>query len=100
MYLNGNGATQDYKVALKWLQLSADQNNTDAQVKVGSMYYFGRGLPQDYVRAHMWFNLAAASGSADGAKFRDGLSKMMTPGQIAEAQRLAGKWKPVGHHAN
>ncbi len=49
----------------------------------------------------MWFNLAAA-GSPPGedrdsaAKNRDIVAKLMTPAQIAEAQRRAGKWRPSG----
>ena len=43
----------------------------------------------DHVRAHMWFNLAAAKGDADAVKNRDQATKMMTPLQIAEAQKLA-----------
>ena len=43
----------------------------------------------DDVRAHMWFNLAAAKGNAGSVKNRDQATKMMTPLQIAEAQKLA-----------
>ncbi len=63
------------------------------------MYGNGQGVPQDYVQAHMWYNLAAA-GLPPGedhdtaAKNRDIVAKLMTPAQIAEAQRLAGKWRP------
>jgi hypothetical protein len=64
------------------------------------MYYKGDGVPQYYIRAHMWVNLAAASRTTDpaargqAAKARDEVAAMMTPDQIAEAQRLAGEWKP------
>ena len=40
----------------------------------------------------MWFNLAAAQGDEDGAKWRDKVADKMTPGQVAEAQRLASEW--------
>jgi TPR repeat protein len=56
----------------------------------------GEGAPQDYVMAHMWYNLAAASGKLPGAAARrDLIAKMMTPDQIAEAQRMAREWKPA-----
>jgi hypothetical protein len=46
----------------------------------------------------MWFNLSASNSSGDyqgqGAKARDEVAGKMTPGQIAEAQRLAREWKP------
>jgi TPR repeat protein len=53
------------------------------------MYANGRGVTQDYVRAHMWFNLSGASGVASGVQNRDIIAAMMTPQQIAEAQKMA-----------
>ncbi len=63
------------------------------------MYEKGQGVPQDYVQAHMWYNLAAShfapgSDRDRAVKNRDILAAKMTPAQIAEAQRLARKWKP------
>ena len=52
------------------------------------------GVPQDYVLAHMWFNLSAAQGNGDAVKNRDIAAGLMTPDQLAEAQRLAREWKP------
>jgi len=60
------------------------------------MYKEGRGVTQNYVQAHMWFKLAAARGQIDAGKWRDSLAKLMTPAQIAEAQKLAREWKPKG----
>jgi hypothetical protein len=43
----------------------------------------------------MWFNLAAAhvgDWADEAAEMRDRLAAMMTPGQIAEAQRMATEW--------
>ena len=51
-------------------------------------------MPQDYVQAHMWLNLAAAQSHADAVKNRDIVAALMTPAQIAEAQKLAREWKP------
>jgi len=58
------------------------------------MYVDGYGVPQDYIQAHMWFNLAGANGVAFAVQQRDMVARKMTPGQIAEAQRLAREWKP------
>ena len=44
----------------------------------------------------MWFNLAAAQGSAAALDNRDQLARMMTPAQVAEAQRLAEESAPAG----
>jgi uncharacterized protein len=42
----------------------------------------------------MWFNLAAAGGNKEAAEARNLVSSLMTPAQIAEAQKLAREWKP------
>ena len=98
-YYNGQGVPQDYAEAVKWYRKAAAQGKADAQYNLGLMYHNGQGVPQDYVHAHMWFNLAAA-GLPPGedrdraAENRDIIAKLMTPAQIAEAQRRAGKWRP------
>ena len=56
------------------------------------MYGAGRGVPQDHVTAHMWFNLAGANGIKTAREVRDRLQKTMTPGEIAEARKLAREW--------
>ncbi len=79
--------------------------NTDAHSPPGSitgqfnfwgMYYEGKGLPRDYVLAHAWPNLAAAQGNDNAIKNREILETLMTPAQIAQAQRLAREWEPKG----
>ena len=88
----------DYETALRLLRPLAEQGFSKAQVTLGYMYDNGEGVPQDYVSAHLWFNLAAAQGYVDGLGFedarekRDELARIMTPDQIAEAQRMARDW--------
>ena len=92
MYDIGEGVPQDYAEAVKWYRLAAGQGYADGQLNLGVMYYNGEGVPQDYLLAHMWFTLAAAQGDADGVKNRDIAASLMTPAQIAEAQKLAQGW--------
>jgi hypothetical protein len=40
----------------------------------------------------MWRNLSAAQGNEKGAKNHDIVAGIMTPTQIAEAQRMAREW--------
>ena len=42
----------------------------------------------------MWVSLSAAQGEKESVKARDIIAKLMTPDQLAEAQRLAREWKP------
>jgi TPR repeat protein len=96
MYDYGLGVPEDYGEALRWYRLAADQGHAEAQVNLGRMYANGRGVPQDYVQAHMWYNLAASRTTGEArdsaVEFRDNLADLMTPTQIAEAQRLAHEW--------
>ena len=88
------GVPQNYAEALKWYRLAADQGDATRSTVSAVMYANGQGVPQDYVRAHMWFNLSAAQGHQRAARDRDDVAKLMTPAQIAEAQKLAREWQP------
>ena len=92
MYSKGRGVAQDDAQALAWTRKAAAQGLAMAQFNLGIRYDQGRGVPKDDVQAYMWFNLAAAQGDEDGAKWRDKVADKMTPGQVAEAQRLASEW--------
>ena len=101
MYSKGQGVPQDYVQAARWYRLAADQGYASAQIMLGIMYSKGQGVPQDYVEAHKWFTLSAARASADekdvrdlAVQERDILAKMMTPAQVAEAQRMSREWRP------
>jgi TPR repeat protein len=84
----------DYATALRLIRPLADQGDANAQYILGVFYNNGLGVPQDYVRAYMWLNLAATQGRERAATFRDLVARLMTPAQIAEAQKLAREWKP------
>ena len=99
MYKDDQGVTQDYAKAVRWFRLAAEQAHARAQDNLGFMYENGQGVTRDYVQAHMWFNLTAAhlplGEERDMAvRNRDKAAKLMTPDQIAEAQRLAREWQP------
>lgn len=64
----------------------------DVLLSLGVMYCNGRGVERDYVAAHKWFNLAALKGNAEARSFRVEIALEMSPGEIAEAQRLARYW--------
>ena len=89
----------DYETALQEWQPLAEQGDAEAQLSLGFAYATGQGASQDYVQAHKWFALAASRSSASGkvlrdiaVEHRDRAAAMMTPDQIAEAQKLAREW--------
>jgi TPR repeat protein len=100
IYYYGRGAPQDYAEAVKWWTLAAESNIAIAQLNLSVMYANGDGVPQDYVKAHIYANLAAAQLPAGedrdtAVKNREIVSKLMTPDQVAQAQRLAREWRPA-----
>ena len=78
MYYTGQGVPQDYKTAVKWYRLAAEQGYVDAQFSVGNAYGKGKGVPQDYKTAVKWHTLAAEQG-------------------YARSQSLLGLWYVLGH---
>jgi uncharacterized protein len=92
MYARGRGVAQNDAEAAKWFSKAADRGLVEAQTILGLIYVKGQGVTQNYVLAHVWFNLAAAKGDAGALANRDQLARIMTPAQVAEAQRLAQEW--------
>jgi hypothetical protein len=62
IYYNGEGVTQDYSEAMKWLRKSADQGLADSQFFLGVMYDKGLGVPHDSTEAVEWTSRAAKQG--------------------------------------
>lgn len=95
-YREGVGVAQDDQLALLWTRKAADAGNPRAQYLLGLAYADGAGVPRDPVAAHAWFNLAAAGLPPEEGRLavreRDWLTGVMTPAQVAEAQRLAREW--------
>ena len=101
-YAAGQGVSQDLREAAMWYAKAADQGYARAQALLAFMYVEGQAVPKDYVLAYKWLNLAAFEfRTIDPVMyrkltimFRDMIETVMTPDQIAEAQRLVREWKP------
>lgn len=92
-YAAGTGVTQDYKEAVKWYGKAAAQGDASGQLGLSKCYVNGQGVTEDFVEAYKWINLAAAQ-NTNFVEVRDSLRKLLSPDQIAEAQRLAREFKP------
>ena len=100
LYVTGQGVPQDAQEAVKWYRRPAEQGHAGAQYSLGLKYYYGEGVTQNYIHAHMWWNLTAHAGDGWDKEMKEkaydlrfSLEQIMTPAQIAEAQRLASEWK-------
>jgi TPR repeat protein len=62
-YLSGQGfVPKDYKEAMRWYHIAADQGSAAGQFYVGAMYMFGYGVRLDYAEALRWYRKAAEQG--------------------------------------
>lgn len=94
MYATGQVGPKNATEAVQWYRRAAEQDLADAQFNLGVMYTEGEGVPENYIEAYKWLSLSRGQGEWDEeqAQFWDELRSLMTPAQIAGAQRLAAEW--------
>ena len=77
---------------LQQFETEARKGRVEALYNLGLAYSTGQGVRVDYIAAHKWFNLAAMKGVNEARSWRAQISREMSTGQIAEAQRQAREW--------
>ena len=94
-HYEGKGVIQDYKKALKWFLLAAEQGNVLSQYNSGFMFYKGKGTIQDHKEALKWYTLAAEQGYASAQTY---LGTMYYAGQggLIENNVYAHMWFNIG----
>ena len=90
MHSTGQGVVKDNAVAMLWYKLAAEEGGRSEKDHLALLYYKGQLVPQDSVRAYMWSYIASGS-EFSFSNTRAEISKLMTPQQIEEAQKLAKK---------
>ncbi len=93
-YERGLGVPQNRVAAIAHFRKAAERGHPSAQYSLGVAYYDGKGIESDFVEAYKWWNLAAVGGIVEASSSREILAGLMTPQQIADAQRLASEFKP------
>jgi TPR repeat protein len=94
-YAIGNGVAKDEVEAVKWYRKAAEQNLAKSQHNLGNCYFNGDGVAKDNVEAYKWFILASGQGIKESQTNLSAMRPLMTPEQIAEAQRLVREFKPT-----
>ena len=89
-YAKGQVVTRNYTEAVKWLRKAAEQGQSDAQYNLGKCYAEGNGVTRNLVEAYKWFNLSSIIEVEECSQIK----QMMSPDQIAEAQRLSREFQP------
>jgi TPR repeat protein len=80
-----------HDIAYRGLLELSNKGSSISQYFLGVMYLGGEGVLQDFCRAHMWLNIASSQGHKSANQQLEKLTKLMSPNQIAEAQKLARK---------
>lgn len=93
-YVHGQGVPRDYAKAVFWFRKAAYQRLAQAEYNLGDENFLGHGTPRNFERAYFWLDLAAAQGFANAAAQRDRIENLLTPAELAEAQRRASTWTP------
>jgi uncharacterized protein len=90
------GVPRDTVRAAYWLNEAAERGIIIAQRELAIWHERGSpSIPRDYVQSYKWLSIVgAAQGDNAVRKDLDRLEEVMTPAQVAEAQRLAREWKP------
>jgi TPR repeat protein len=91
IYGHGQGVPQNKEYASFLCKKAAEIGNSVAQRLLGEMYYNGEGVPQHYIYSYVWYNLAASQGDEKAIQFRDDISSLLSPQQLAQAQDLAAE---------
>ena len=91
-YYEGRGVSQDYEVAVEYLQKSSSHNYTDAKVLLGICLLQGTGIPKDEQQAFLLFNEAAQHGNNWGKKnlikcYREGLGTQKDETKAKEIEK-------------
>ena len=76
MYAVGKGVAQDYKEAVKWYRLAAEQGNAAVQNNLGALYENGQGVAANRIVAYAFYSLSAAGDSSGANRSRTTLGPM------------------------
>jgi len=79
----------DCATALRVLRPLAEQGHAKGQLFLGTMYFAGCGVAEDDIQAYAWVNLASAQGFEAAQEVKQLMRAVMTPVQIAKAQKLS-----------
>jgi len=90
---------KDYKEAVRFYRLSAEQGEAPGQYGLGQMYSQGLGVPQDYKEAVKWYRLSAEQGYAEA---QDKFGLMHAKGQGVPQDYVSAHmwWNLAGSNGN
>ena len=75
IYLNGEGAEQDYKQSKKWLEIAANGDDLTAIYNLAETYRNGYGVKKDINKARKLYSQACEEGYGDSCEIHDQLKR-------------------------
>ncbi|WP_018698354.1 tetratricopeptide repeat protein [Amorphus coralli] len=96
MYLETQETGRDPRLAARWLKLSAEKGNPEAQALLGDLLFFGEEMPRRPVTGLMWLTIARKTASGpDSGWIRERQERAFTRASDDERKRatqLADAW--------
>ncbi len=97
LYLDGEGAAKDYKMAAQLFYESANDKYIDSQLELARLYALGVGVGEDKVKALAWLSLAVNEVSDDRKvavkKFISALERRLSSVDQYRAQSMTRDWR-------
>lgn len=87
---------QDDARAATWSIKAAEQGQAEAQLLLGTLFFFGQGVPQSYVSAYAWCEIAETNGQSDAQECRDAALEHMSTEETKQSFKLVADW--FGRH--
>jgi TPR repeat protein len=95
LYDMGWGVPHDDHEAFRLALESANLGVGQAKFNLGVYYRDGKGTKADPLTSYFWFSIATREHFPQAQDRADKMRKLLTPAQIAEAERRLAQWKPA-----
>ena len=92
MFEAGQGGPVDAAAAAKYYELAANYGMGEAKYRLGLLLASDRGNPANLLSAYKWLVLAEDD-TKDSAATAQELRKLLTPQQVAQAEREIDEWR-------
>lgn len=95
IYLDGNGVARDARQAARWLGLSANKGQRQAQALLGQLLFVGKDVPRRPARGLMWLMLASEGAGPNDkwiVEMCDRAEKAASTEDRANAETYVDQW--------
>ena len=88
MALDQERAQRGLDTVAEAAQKAAGKGQAEAQLLLGTLYFFGKGVQQSYVMAFAWCEIDQSNGQSDALECRDTALEHMSNAEIKQSFRL------------